>query len=76
MNRYLVTGIVVLAALIAVAITLAGRARRAAIRNEEMPGDELAEFRRMRDAGKISEEEFRRMKKIVAGKTVQRVKGE
>lgn len=76
MSIYLVIGLVVLVALIAVAVSVAGQARSVAVQNETMPDDELAEFRRMRDEGEISEEEYRKMKKIIADKTVERVKGE
>jgi len=76
MNTYLVIAIVVLVAMIAVAISFAGRARRLAVQNELLPEDELAEFTRMHEAGEISEEEFRKMKRIIAEKTVKQARGE
>ena len=75
MNNYLIAGIVVLIVMIALAISLANRARRLAIQNEELSENPLAEFEQMRESGEISEEEFRRMKKIIAEKTVRKAKG-
>lgn len=76
MNTYLVIAIVVLVVMIAVAISFATRARSLAVQDELLPDDELAEFTRMREAGEISEEEFRKMKKIIAEKTVKQARGE
>ncbi len=76
MSLYLVVGLAVLVALIAVAISVVSQSRNLAINNETAPDDELGEFKRMFEAGEISEEEYRKMKKIIAEKTVSRIKGE
>lgn len=76
MTTYLVVGIIILVALIAVAISVAARTRRLAVQNQIVPEDELAEFKRMHEAGEISEEEYRKMKKIVAEKSVQQARGD
>ena len=76
MTTYLVFGIIVLLVLIGVSISITNRARSVAVQNKVLPEDELIEFRKMRNAGEISEEEFRKMKKIIADKIVEQAKGE
>ena len=75
MTLYLVIGVALLIALIAVAITVIGQTRKLAVR-DQISEDKLAEFKSMREEGTISEEEYRRLKKIVADQTVQKAKGE
>ena len=74
MTTYLVVGIIVLVALIAVAVSVIGRARRFAVQEHAPMEDELAEFERMRDDGQISEEEYQKLKKVYSQQAVQRFK--
>lgn len=73
---YLIVGLIVLVVLIAVAIAVLKKARALAIdNNEPLSTNELTDFDRMREEGTISEEEYRRLKKVVAVKTLDKVKG-
>ena len=45
-------------------------------REETMPEDALSHIARMHESGEINDEEYRKMKKIIAERTVERVKGE
>ncbi len=69
-----VVGIIVLILLIAVAFSAVIRARKLALQDGGLSDDELAEFQRMREEGAISEEEYKRLKKIVSQQTVEKVK--
>lgn len=75
-NLYLIVGIIVLVCLIAVAISAVGRARSLALQDDPMVKDELSEFQQMRDEGKISEEEYHRLKKVVSDQTLEKIKGQ
>lgn len=67
----LVISIVVVMLLIMTAVVMASRARDMAMDSSSNPiDDELAEFKRMREEGRISEEEYRRLRDVVAAKTV------
>ena len=74
MNTPLVITSVIAAGLIFIAIFLAVRARRLAVQDAIVLEDELSEFQQMFEAGEINEEEFLKMKKIIATKAVQRAK--
>lgn len=76
MNLYLVVGIIVVVAMIAVAISVVSQARNAAKQNDILLDNELAEFQRMRDEGEITEEEYKKMKKIIADKTLEQVRND
>ncbi len=65
---------VVVCLLIVVAVSTVTRFRGMAIEEPILPEDELSEFRRMREEGSITEEEFRRLKSVVASQTVDKVK--
>ncbi len=75
-NLYLIVGIIVLVSLIAVAISAVGRARSLALQDDPVVKDELSEFQQMRDEGKISEEEYHRLKKVVSDQTLEKIKGQ
>ncbi len=64
---------IILGLLLLLAIIVVGNwvisTRAAARRNDLAPVDDLTEFRQMRDAGKIDEEEFRRLKKTISEQT-------
>ena len=74
MNNTLLVVLVVLVILLAFAITSVFRARNLVLPDSRGQDDELTGFQQMRDEGTISEEEYIRMKKIVAVKTVDQVK--
>ena len=74
MTTPIVIGIIVLLLLIAAAFSAVIKARRLAMQDGGLSDDELTEFQRMREEGAISEEEFRRLKKIVSEQTVEKVK--
>ena len=74
MTTPIVIGIIVLLLLIAAAFSAVIKARRLAMQDAGLSDDELTEFQRMREEGAISEEEFRRLKKIVSEQTVEKVK--
>ncbi|MGI9515666.1 MAG: hypothetical protein ACR2NP_01360 [Pirellulaceae bacterium] len=74
MTTPIVIGIIVLLLLIAVAAQAVIKARRLVLQDKRLSDDELAEFQRMREEGAISEEEYRRLKKIVSEQTVEKVK--
>ncbi len=76
MSPLLVVGIILVVVTMALAVFLVDRARRLAVHDDNSPHNELDQFELMREAGEISEEEYRRMKKIIADKLVQRVKGD
>ena len=70
----LIVGAVLLTALLVFAAVVAMRARSMAHQQPVMPNDELADFQRMREEGSITEEEYRRLKRVVADQTVDKVK--
>ncbi len=74
MDTSLVITSVVIVCLIVMAIFLATRARRLAVQERLPPDDQISKFQQMFEAGEISEEEFREMKKIIATKAAQQAK--
>lgn len=76
MTPYLVIGIIILVLLIAFAVFAVSRARDLVAQDEEMIEDELGEFEQMHEEGKISDEEYRRLKRIVAEQIVEKAKNE
>jgi len=74
MSIYLVIGIIVLIAMVAVAISAASQARELAVKDERSPDDQLGEFKRMFEAGEINEDEYQKMRKIIAEKMVKQVR--
>ena len=61
---------VVLAIFIVVSVSLILRARKMAVQSQSLPEDELAEFQRMHEEGRISEEEYKQLKRVVASQTL------
>ncbi len=74
MNYSLVIIAVLLAVLVVFAVSAILRARRLVIQASTLPQDELARFQRMRQDGSITEEEYKRLKSVVAEQTLDRVR--
>ncbi len=71
----IVAGAAILTALLLIALGAIKGARKMAMPDDVAPAvDELSAFQRMRDQGRISDEEYDRLKRIVASKTIERIK--
>lgn len=67
---------VVVAIFVVVGVYLILRARKMAVQEQSLPENELSDFQQMREEGRISEEEYKRLKRVVASQTVENVKNE
>ncbi len=75
MNYTLVTvGVVVLVVMTVVSFQTVLRARAMVHEGPDRLEDEITVFQRMRDEGSITDEEYQRLKRIVAEQTVQKMK--
>jgi hypothetical protein len=71
---YFVAGAAILTALVIAALRIALTVRGMAMRSGPPPEDDLEEFRQMRDEGKITEEEFQRLRRAVAEQSVKQAR--
>jgi hypothetical protein len=74
MNYPLIILGIILTVLIAVAIQTIARARAMVLEEQSLLENEIAEFQRMRDEGSITDEEYKRLKRVVAEQSLEQAK--